>query len=251
LHSTALDDAHALASHTLPPTREPPLMRASPACEPSTVTLAAPVDAPLLLTALLTTGPTTLNADDTLPTSTPEVTAQRSELPAPDVALHCTALDDVHALASLALTPTRDHPLLLGLATPDPSTVTLAAPVDGPLLITTELASPPMKLNAAVRLPTMPPDVDTALFTLDTPDTALHVSELDDVHTLVSEALPPNRPRTLMSGMPVFDPSTVTLAEPVDGPFDTNKLDAAGISSSKLNTSVTLPAKTITEDAIS
>jgi hypothetical protein len=165
--------------------------------------------------------------------------------------LHCTALDDVHALASLALTPIRDNKLVGAVPAPDPSTVTLEAPVDAPLLIITELASPPMKLNAALRLPTMPPDVDTALFMPDTPDMALHVSELDDVHTLVSEALPPNRPRTLMSGIPVFDPSTVTLAEPVDGPFDTNKLDGAGASSSKLNASVTLPAKTITEDAIS
>ena len=180
MHSTALDDAHALASHTLPPTREPPLMRASPACEPTTVTLAAPVDAPLLLTMLLTTGPTTLNADDTLPTSTPEVTAQRSELPAPDVALHCTALDDVHALASLVLTPTRDHPLGLAVPAPDPITVTLLAPVDGPLLALSDDAKAESNDTSCARLAAATAMLADTLTPCSCPCPLLPITPLDD-----------------------------------------------------------------------
>jgi hypothetical protein len=55
---TALDDVHTVDPEPLPPTRLQPLGAVSPALEPSTVTLTAPVEGPFEDEMLLEAGPT-------------------------------------------------------------------------------------------------------------------------------------------------------------------------------------------------
>ena len=101
---------------------------------PSSVTLAAPVEAPLEASMLLSSGPADVNAAANVPPTATAVVSRtdRDVLTSEDDLLH-TALDDVQAVVSEPLPPTRLRPL--GAVSPElePSKVTLAAPVTGPL----------------------------------------------------------------------------------------------------------------------
>jgi hypothetical protein len=121
--------------------------------EPSRVTLAAPVAAPLDATTAVTDTPACENASDKLPTCSPADTAVTKVVASPEAPLPTTALDEVHAVASHPLPPARAAVLESDPSKLDPSKVTLAAPVVGPLLATSELTAPAPYEKAAVRLP--------------------------------------------------------------------------------------------------
>jgi hypothetical protein len=70
----------------------------------------------------------------------------------------------------------------------------------------------------------------------------LHLTAVDDTHAVGVHSLPPTRPRTLQSETPEPWPSTVTLAEPVEAPFEDTVLLGEGRDRSKLTDSERLPA---------
>ena len=105
---TELADVQTVRCAVLPPNREGMLESAIPTCVPNTVTLAEPVDATLLVIALL--GAPAEYVSDTVNefTCQPVVNATRRVVPAPVAALARTELADVHTVRGLVLPPTRD-----------------------------------------------------------------------------------------------------------------------------------------------
>ena len=143
-------------------------------------------------------------------------------------ALQETADDEVHAVALVALPPTR--PALLQAASPkfDPRTVTLAAPVAPVLARTTALARAAINVTAEVTLPNCTTAVSEAPHAVLVELTDLHATALADVHKVVSLPLPPSREAGLKPAPPAFEPSSVTLDAPVAAAFTTTALLTRG-----------------------
>jgi hypothetical protein len=108
LERTALDDVHTVRSLVLPPTRERTLSSECPACDPSTVTLIAPVAAVLLVMTLLGATALYVNAAVTVLTCHPVVRATRRCAHTPLAALHRIVLSETQDVWSFMLPPRRD-----------------------------------------------------------------------------------------------------------------------------------------------
>ncbi len=63
------------------------------------------------------------------------------------------------------------------------------------------------------------PDVAATLSPVSDPRPALPRTQLDDVHTVLTCALPPTRARALRSAAPTDDTQNVMLTDPVVGAF--------------------------------
>jgi hypothetical protein len=140
LHCTALDDTHRDASLPLLPRRAATLVAAPATCAPSSVTLTAPVAGPFTPTAPLATTMAWEKAALSDPTTTAAEITVLSPEALPAAPLPTTALDDTHIVVAPPLWPMRAPTLEPEPSTLDPSTVTLAAPVVGPLLPATLVA---------------------------------------------------------------------------------------------------------------
>jgi hypothetical protein len=103
LRETELDEVHSVASDVQAPMRLKALGAAvSPALEPSSVTLEAPVEAPFAARALLTVGPTDVNAAASVPpTATAVVSRTDRDVPTSDAGLPRIELDDVQTVAAV------------------------------------------------------------------------------------------------------------------------------------------------------
>jgi hypothetical protein len=107
LQATALDDVQAVLSQTLLPTRPPPEQSTSPALDPKTVTLEAPVEAKLVRTALLDAGPTAVKAERREPEAMPTEAATDRDGERDREDLHTNALEDTHPVVSQTLPAAR------------------------------------------------------------------------------------------------------------------------------------------------
>ncbi len=169
---------------------------------PSSVTDALPVAGPLPpARPVRVTGPLLYEkASVTLETTTPAVTRAASEAKvSPPLLLPCTALDDTHTDAGLALAPSRTATLVATPVTLEPSSVTLVAPVGGLLVATTPLAEATACENARVTESTTRA-AERAAVRADPPkddDTPLHATALDDTHVVVAPPVWPSRPPAL------------------------------------------------------
>jgi hypothetical protein len=229
LLSTALDDVHAVASHPLPAVTSPTLGSLIPVLLPSTVTLAAPVAAPLRRTPLLASGLSYVIAEERLPVATARLLITVREAETPGASLPPMADDDVHVVESLLLPPSRLKLLQSHAPTLPPRTVTLAAPVAPALVRTMPLTATTSSVAAFVRLLNCSPAV-TVTTRSPTLPANLHTTADDDPHAVVSIWLPPTRCDVLESKVPAPDPSTVTLAEPVAPTLPTTLLDGRRLS---------------------
>ena len=107
LQPTALDDVQAVASQTLLTTRPRPDQSASPALDPSIVTLEAPVEAKLVRIALLDAGPTAVKAERREPEAMPTEATTDRDGKRDREDLHTNALEDTHPLVSQTLPAAR------------------------------------------------------------------------------------------------------------------------------------------------
>jgi hypothetical protein len=144
----ALDDVHTVASHRVAPTAIALLKATDPTFDPSTVTLAAPVIGTLETTSSLQCKESAVKTTDSDPIpGTPAVVKSTPKLWYETlVCFPVIALDEVHAVAAPLLPPTRTVSLWAVAPALDPSRVTLAAPVDAPLLCRRLLMTGPAKL---------------------------------------------------------------------------------------------------------
>jgi hypothetical protein len=135
--------------------------------------------------------------------------------------LPTSALDEVHTVVSPPLKPTRVAALDPDPSTPDPSRVTLAAPVVGPLLATSELTAtgPKRYEKAAVRLSMCSETVAPSARIAESPAGPLPSSAVSDTQQEDSSAVPLSAMPALRVSAPAFEPSSVTLVAPVGGPF--------------------------------
>jgi hypothetical protein len=109
LHRSELSDDHSDTIATLPPTRPAPLYAQWPAPPaPTTVTLCAPVAPTLVAETLLTTVPSDVMADASVPTCNAEVVTNRRVIQSNDAALSVTSLEDTQRVVSVAVLPKRD-----------------------------------------------------------------------------------------------------------------------------------------------
>jgi hypothetical protein len=190
LHRSAVDETHAVVAPTLLANRATPLEAARPALLPSNVTLAAPVAGPFDETRLETATPTAENANVTLPTCWPTVATVARPEPVTRADLQDTALEDVHIVAAKALEPRRPPKVIAELPRFDPSSVTLTAPVPAPFTASMLLCIGPTAVNAEVTVPACKPTVDATARAVPATSNDLHRTALEDVHTVVSPAVP-------------------------------------------------------------
>jgi hypothetical protein len=214
-------DSQIEPSMPVPPTRPRDERSRRLRLPPSTVTLAAPVDAAFTGDRLISSPPVeVVKTEVTVPAWRPAVT-EADRVAADAAAFREKELDDVHIVASDVQAPKRLK--ALGAVSPalEPSTVTLAAPVEAPLEATVLLSLEPTDVNAAA---SVPPTATAVVSRTDrdvlTSEEDLPHTELDDVHTVVSDPLPPMRLRPLGAVSPTLEASTVTLVAPVAGPFE-------------------------------
>ena len=71
----------------------------------------------------------------------------------------------------------------------------------------------------ALTVPTRPSTVANTLTARGTPALTLLVSEVDELHCVLTVNVPPMRPPGLQSVVPPLTPTTVTDVEPVDAAF--------------------------------
>jgi hypothetical protein len=107
LHATALADIHKVVSLLLPPSREAGLEPTSPALEPSSVTLDAPVAAAFTPTALLPRAKLKDKAATSEARICRSVMATVADEPTPAADLHTVEVDDLHT-EDLAPVPQMD-----------------------------------------------------------------------------------------------------------------------------------------------
>jgi hypothetical protein len=195
-------------------------------------------------TTSLGAGPTNVNTSVTLPTATPLVRALRRAHTLPDAALHATELDDVHTVPSDSLPPTRPQPEYRHSPTPDPSNVTLAAPVTPPLLASALLASGPSNVHASVTVPAADDPVTITARTVRVPRDSFALTLESDTHNVISDPLAPTPTTALLSSGPIPDPRRVTLEAPVAAPFVITTLLAEGPDDGYENASDKLPNET-------
>ena len=96
-----------------------------------------------------------------------------------------------------------------------PCTVTLADPVDAKFTRSPTLSEAMSTENPAVELPTRSPTVDATKRLPITPSPTWHRTDVSDSHVVRSHAVSPTRRLPVYVVSPMFDPCTVTLADPV------------------------------------
>ena len=205
LHRSADADVQTVASVALPPTRPHSSLYADcPPSRPKTVTLKAPLAAPLLLTVLLArTVSTYENRSVTLPAATPEVSDSCRvhavcAVCMPETDLQRTELSDVHTVVTPRLLPTRIRPLKSASPTLAPSRVALVAPVLAQFDTSTLLGAGPMHVKTSDTLPTLAKDPGATTCRPRSPPVAILLRiELADVQTVLSDWLPASRTRKL------------------------------------------------------
>lgn len=154
LHNTLLSDRHIVDEPPLPPTRNIALEDQRPApLRPTTVTLIDPVIAAFVVTTLLDDTPSIVTAEAKLPTNVDVVDVNCRFHNRPDEPLSCRLLLDCQAVDTAPLPPSRDDTLYRQCPEPEPTIVTLIAPVDavfagfklltaGPSIVTTVSSDP-------------------------------------------------------------------------------------------------------------
>jgi hypothetical protein len=164
---------------------------------PSTVTLDDPVAAAFVGTALLTCSPSYDSAPLRLTAPADAVTPTPELARAPDPDLLSTAVADAHTLASHPDAPTRTRALNDAEPIPDPSTVTLAAPLLAAFVLVAPLTRFTSSENASPRVTTATSRVAIADSPAPTPLAALARKDVDDDHADDSHPLAPTRPLLL------------------------------------------------------
>jgi hypothetical protein len=222
-NSPAVDvsESHSVPSHPVPPTRNPPLLPASPIPDPCTVTRAEPVPAPFaLLTPLSPAGPI-VYATLTLPTRPPTLTLALQLPPTPcPPAMHRTDVSDTHSDPSDDVGPKRTNPVKDSTPTPPPCTVTLIDPVAAPLVRCSTLNPEPTPAEKPkLMLPARPPTVTDSFRLPPAPSPLLHRIDVSDSHPVPSQPVTPPRTAPVAIADPIPAPCTVTLDDPVDPTF--------------------------------
>jgi hypothetical protein len=133
-HRTDVSDSHVDRSHVVCPVAPKAVYATSPMLAPCTVTLADPVEAPLVLRMTLST-PTSIDRPElTLPYLTPTL-IPTSWLPVtPRPTWHRRDVSASHVVRSHAVLPTRIEAVYVVSPRLDPCTVTLDDPVAARLL---------------------------------------------------------------------------------------------------------------------
>jgi hypothetical protein len=134
---------------------------------------------------------------------------------------------------------------------PEPSSVTLDAPVAAMFIITTLLGEGPVagNENAKVSVPNESAAVDPRARWPATPSGVFTNTELSDVHIVISDSEAPVRKQLVTSPEPTLDPSTVTLIAPVDATFATDALLACAPIKVNAPDKVPLARPTVTPTA--
>jgi hypothetical protein len=196
LLSKELSDVQTEASERVAQKRGAELTAVSPRLEARSVTLIAPVAAVLEADTLLGAGLWKVNTSDTLSTANPLVSALRRAHTVPEAVLHATALSEVQAVISDAVSPNRERPLCSASPALLPSKVTLIAAVVAPFEANKLLGPGPPNVNTSDKLPTPCPPLSTTRLACHIPSPALHASADSDIQTIFSEELPPTRPHS-------------------------------------------------------
>jgi hypothetical protein len=132
--------------------------------------------------------------------------------------LHCTAVADTHADTSAAEAPWRERLLWSEPSIEAARTVTLSAPVAGPFAVTALLAATMASYVATVaRLITTGAIETTRLCSTPCPDACLQFTDDPDSQRVTSKEDDPDAAPTLHAAADAT--STVTLTDPVRGPF--------------------------------
>jgi hypothetical protein len=190
----AVVDTHSDESDDEPPTRVGTDQSLVAAFEPTTVTLATPVEGPFVATCELTETPEAATADVSVPTRDSAVTATTPTPYTPPLALLTTDESAIHAVTSLALPPMQ-WPALQRVVKPAslPTTVTVVAPVDATFVVTAELASGEACVNIDDMLATSECTVDVDNLLTPTPLDTFTITELSDRHSVDIDADMPIR----------------------------------------------------------
>jgi hypothetical protein len=214
---TALSDIHVVAATVLPPSTTMALSPTLPlAPRPTIVTLAEPVEAVFDRTAALGVGPSTVTTlvNDPYPRETVDTTARLAR--SPDASLACTALVDTHVVVIDSDPDTRMPPeRSADEPTCRPTTVTLVAPVDAALAMTTLLSDEASNDTVAICEPTCWPTEEATLQLNAPPATPLDTTAVSDTHAVTAITDPPMAACPLRSALvPTLVPTTVTLVDP-------------------------------------
>lgn len=209
---TLVVDLHAVAAEHEPSNRARIEKSAVPCVDdPTTVTLCAPVIAPLLAVVELGPGPPIVIALVTVPTCSAALTTAPRRMPTPIAALQCNALSDAHSDDIHWLPPTPPRPLYAQCPAPSsPTTVTLWDPVTPTFAVATLLALTPSAVIAPIRLPASINVVLANRSDVQTSDATFAVTALVETHVVVSEALPDTRVQSDVLQVPYPEPTTVT-----------------------------------------
>jgi hypothetical protein len=109
----------------------------------------------------------------------------------------------------------------------EPTTVTLVAPVEGLLTMTTVLGADAAIDTAEVSVPTRTTTVAMTLTVRTMPAADLVITEESATHSVASLELPPMRCPVVQRMPPALVPTTVTVVDPVEAMFvDTTVLDS-------------------------
>jgi hypothetical protein len=222
LHSTLLSDRHIVYEPPLPPTRTIALNGQWPAplC-PTIVTLTDPVSAAFVITTLLTDTPSIVTNDDRLPTSDEVLEVNCRADNKPGEALACTLLIDCQTVAATPLLPSRVVSLWRQWPAPEPTTVTLIAPVDAAFVGFELLTAGPSIVLTVTSEPSTTPTVPAREWPNETPPVSLPRSDVELHHRVFSITEPPTRDDHVLS-RPSPVETIVTLVDPVAALFDGN-----------------------------
>jgi hypothetical protein len=191
------EDTHAVASLPLLSTPPRPLLENNSNPRPSTVTLADPVAAVFEGPARLTRAPSYDIVADIVTPAADALTPTAKQPSAPATDLLCTHVADTQPLASLPDTPTRTRALTELVPIPDPSNVTLAAPVPPMFTAAAPLAKPTSNENTPARDPDAASSVNIAHCPAPSPLAAFTTKDVDDDQADDSLPLAPSRPAML------------------------------------------------------
>ena len=214
-HSTAVSEAHALASMLLPANAPRPEAPVSPSAMPTTVTLLDPEAAPLRGTALDTAGELSDMATVVLCSAFPEVTATRIEPPSPAPALPSTVVSECHQLPSHVVPRTRPTEDVNRHPKPAPARSSVADPVDGWFSLPAPLAAASSHDITTVALPCSTPAVSTAPRVPPIAGAKLLRTAESETQSLASQPLAPSPATTELAARPRPCPHSVTLTDPV------------------------------------
>jgi hypothetical protein len=187
------DDIHRDASAVELPSRVLLDPSYNPACDPSTVTLDAPVIALFTITIELAAVPAIEIAAVIVPTRTDTVAAAITVRSTPAEPLHCTEVDATHSVLVLVVTPTRYTALQRDPPTFVPTMVTLVAPVEATFVVTEPLDSTESCVNAAVVLATSTCTVSDTVLTASTLADDLTTTLVSDTHVVAAIDVWPTR----------------------------------------------------------